>query len=268
MMIIFNCDPPSNSSKNGGKKKSSNKSSNVILTPEINVKIDDIEITNGTLDYIIGSVLVGNQKDITFSIENTDSANLTLLSMLSITLSGDNEFTLKTDASIPVISGNYTTFVITFTPTTIGDFTTSISITNNDANENIYNFSIKCSSMSIIEPEINIKEGAKNIQNNTKNYNIGSIPKGTNMDIEFTVENTGTTDLNLSGSHIVKITDPDNVFTLKSDAVSPVNENGYTTFIIRFSPVEKSNYECVIIINNNDSDENPYTFSLKGRGSN
>ena len=82
----------------------------------------------------------------TFNIQNSGGTNL-LLSDASpyITLSGTNaaDFTVTTIPTTPITAGNSTTVQITFTPTGEGSRTATVSIANNDSDENNFTFAIK-----------------------------------------------------------------------------------------------------------------------------
>jgi len=56
-------------------------------------------------------------------------------------------------------------------------------------------------------PEVNLKQGATNIPDGGS-FNFGWWTVGSNTPITFTIENTGTANLNLSGSPIITITGP------------------------------------------------------------
>ncbi len=82
----------------------------------------------------------------TYTITNTGTANLNLTNPSPyITITGHtSDFTLTANPSTPVAAGGgTTTFSITFNPTTTGTRSGSISIANNDSDENPYNFDIQ-----------------------------------------------------------------------------------------------------------------------------
>jgi len=114
-----------------------------VSAPEINVVQRDSIIEDNSGIYDFGEVEVGSSKSVLFTIENTGTASLNLSEETTkvIVLSEDG-FTLKSDAVSPVTSGNSTTFEVLFEPTSTGDATGIISIENNDASENPYNFTL------------------------------------------------------------------------------------------------------------------------------
>jgi hypothetical protein len=114
-----------------------------VSAPEINVVQEDSIIEDNSGIYDFGDVEVGSSKSVLFTIENTGTASLKLSEgTTKVTVLSEDGFTLKTDAVSPVACGNSTTFEVLFEPTSIGDATGTISIENNDASENPYNFTI------------------------------------------------------------------------------------------------------------------------------
>lgn len=110
-------------------------------------------------------------------------------------------------------------------------------------------------------PEINLKQGTSNYLT-TSTYAFGSAVWGSNNDIIFTIENTGTTNLTLSAP-IVSGTG----FSLQAGlGATTVAPSGTTTFTIRFTPNAIGSFTGAVSITNNDGDENPYVINFSGTG--
>jgi len=102
-----------------------------------------VNVNNGT-DF--GSVLVldGEFAEHTFTIENTGLAELLLgVDAVSITGSHAEDFTVTLQPSESVAASSSTSFMVKFIPGATGTRYASISIDNNDCNENPYNFAIQ-----------------------------------------------------------------------------------------------------------------------------
>ncbi|MDM8541107.1 choice-of-anchor D domain-containing protein [Desulfococcaceae bacterium HSG9] len=112
--------------------------------PEINLIQGATIIPVGSI-HDIGSTDEDTDLDIVFTIENKGTADLTLTGNSPITFSGANasEFSLATSAASTVTPGNNTTFTVRFTPTSFGRKFATISIANNDSNENPYDLDIR-----------------------------------------------------------------------------------------------------------------------------
>ena len=94
------------------------------------------------------------------------------------------------------------------------------------------------------------------------------ITSGT-IDRTFTIYNTGTSNLTLSGTPIVVVGGTHSAdFTVTSQPTSPVVASGNTTFTVRFNPSATGTRSATLSIANDDTDENPYNFSIQGTGTN
>jgi len=122
--------------------------SEVSLNPEIDIRGNSTSIVSGDAspsfaDYTkFGSALSsGGTTTRTFTIQNTGAAALTL-GAISFTGTNATEFTGPSSLTSPVAASGSTSFTVTFTPTGTGSRNATISIGNNDANENPYTFAI------------------------------------------------------------------------------------------------------------------------------
>jgi hypothetical protein len=112
----------------------------------LGVSIPDGDITPSTADDTdFGAVETGNWLEHTFTIGNaTKSDPLTLNGSPTVQLTGDGDFTVTAQPASTTLNQNETTtFTIRFTPTGSGTKTATVSIPNNDLNENPYNFDIQ-----------------------------------------------------------------------------------------------------------------------------
>ncbi len=120
-------------------------------SPEMDVKGNNTSIVDGdatpsTTDSTnFGRLGIDSSRSVTFTIENSGDGDLYLTGTPKVSISGTNasDFSVTTQPSSPVLSNGGTTFVVTFTPSAVGTRTATISIDNNDADENPYNFSVQ-----------------------------------------------------------------------------------------------------------------------------
>jgi hypothetical protein len=142
-------------------------------SPEINIKGSGISIVNNdSIPSLSDSTIFGFKEAIfgtlirTFTIENTGNSTLTLSGTPKVVISGTNvsDFTVTTQPASSIAAAgstittlavatqapsptaainNSTTFVITFDPSAIGERTATVSIANNDSDENPYTFAIQ-----------------------------------------------------------------------------------------------------------------------------
>jgi hypothetical protein len=123
-------------------------------------------------------------------------------------------------------------------------------------------------------PEINVKGNNTSIVDgdttpSTTDYtDFGSVDvSGGTVDRIFAIENTGTADLNLTGTPKVSISGANaSDFSVTVNPTGPISGGGSTTFTIHFDPSAAGTRAATISIANNDSDENPYNFSIQGIG--
>jgi hypothetical protein len=122
------------------------------LTPEIDVTGNGVSIADGDTspatgdDTDFGNVNIASGSSAhTFTVENTGGATLSLTgSSPYVTITGDtSDFTLTLTPSSSISAGSSTTFVVTFDPTAAGTRSASVSIANDDSDENPYNFDIQ-----------------------------------------------------------------------------------------------------------------------------
>ncbi len=214
----------------------------------------------GSYDIWAGSV------SHTFTIQNTGSSALSLTGTPLVTLSDSTDFTITQPSSSSLAAGGSTTFTIAFDPTTTGTKTDTVSIANDDSDENPYTFVIK--GEAIASSEMNIKQGTTPVADNSGSHNFGIKPLNSNTDVTFTIENLGSAALDLTGTpDKVVITGTDaGQFSVETDATSTVDTLGSTTFTVRFTPTTTGDKTAVISIANDDPDENPYNFTITGKG--
>jgi hypothetical protein len=84
----------------------------------------------------------------------------------------------------------------------------------------------------------------------------------------FTVQNTGTGALSLTGSSPYVAVGGTNSadFSVTSTPSTPIAASGSTTFQVTFNPTGSGTRSATLSIANDDSDENPYNFSIQGTG--
>ncbi|HEX9979806.1 MAG TPA: choice-of-anchor D domain-containing protein [Flavobacterium sp.] len=233
--------------------------------------INDNDITPATGDGTnFGATLVAGGTVVhTFTINNQGSGSTTL-TIGAITISGANagDFTVTAFPSSPVAINGSTSFQITFNPSASGTRNATISIANNDSNESPYDFAVTGIGS---DPEINVLGNAVSIINGdttpsvTDNTDYGSvsIANGSTL-VTYTIQNTGVGTMSIGA---VTITGVDaSQFTIMSTPAATVAAGASTTFQVSFAPASTGVKSATISIVNDDSNENPYTFSITGLG--
>jgi hypothetical protein len=135
--------------------------------PEMEVKgngvvIADGDITPSTTDSTdFGVVCVGSTLTRTFKIKNTGTVALNLTgsgpTYVAITGTHAGQYSITANPTTPIAAGDSTTFDVRFTPTgATGARNAILTIANNDADENPYNFNLTGTATVVVTPTVSI----------------------------------------------------------------------------------------------------------------
>jgi uncharacterized membrane protein len=223
------------------------------------------DLTNGVSTNNFGSVIVGTNTSLTFTVTNSGTANLT---GLAITVSGADSsmFTVTTYPVAPVIPGGSTTFTVRFTPVSAGPLSATLQIASNDPNNNPFNLAVIGTGVAVgTTSGIVVQQPAgTDLTNGVSTNNFGSVIVGTNTSLTFTVTNTGAA--NLTGLAITVSGANSSMFTVTTNPVAPVIPGGSTTFTVRFSPASAGLKTAMLQIASNDPNNNPFDLTIIGMG--
>lgn len=241
--------------------------------PEIDIQGNGVSIADGDItpsttdwtDFTSTDVGVGINRP--YTIYNTGTSNITIG---AITFSGANagDFTITTPPAATIAPGGNTSFIVRFTPSASGLRTATISIVNNDANENPYTYNLQGLGT---EQEVNVQGNATDIADgdNTPttadwtDFGSTDVTSGT-ISRTFTIQNTGTLSLNVGAVTFSGANAAD--FSV-SILPNPIVGAGLSTNVtIIFNPSATGLRTATMSIVNNDSNENPYNFSIQGTG--
>jgi hypothetical protein len=126
-------------------------------------------------------------------------------------------------------------------------------------------------------PEIKLQGNGQNIADGDNTPSITDHTDFGNADITsstivrtFTLQNTGSTVLNLTGSSpFVSISGAAaSDFSVTAIPATPINASNSTTFQVTFDPSATGLRTAALSIANDDTDENPYNFDIQGTGTN
>jgi urease beta subunit len=248
--------------------------------PEIEVRGNGLAIVSGDItpttadrtDFGVVEVSAGSFTQ-TFTIKNLGSGTLNLSGVPLVAVSGTNaaDFTLVVLPSAVVAPGQ-TTFQITFDPSAAGMRVATLTIANDDANEGTYNYAIK--GTGVLLPEIDVKGLGNSIATGDTTPAVADDTDFGSLDISaaavthtFTIDNLGSATLNLTGTTIIRISGTNAAdFTVSDSPAATVAGSGSDTFDIDFNPSATGTRTAIITIANNDSNENPYVFTIQGTG--
>jgi hypothetical protein len=273
--VSFECDVPSKTPYSfeiqGIGIQGSVSSSIEVEGNGINIKNNDVTPTLAD-DTDFGTVNAGSKLEHVFTIKNTSSKDLELIGNEVIKISGlgVNDFAVTTEPDSLIKAGNSSTFVITYTPTILGEISATITIDNNTEKSNPFTFNVHgigsngtpIAYMRVIANNEFIKNGSTeySLDDNT---DFGSVEIGIGKEFEFEVENAGNDTLIFDDPAIEITGNNSTSFTVvkKLLSVAPGETN---IFSIKFSPNTIGEKNAIISISNNDSTKDPYTFAIKG----
>ena len=278
----------------------SNKGNNAAATDTVTVNAPDLTISK--TNNVSGQVALGNTWTWTLRVRNSGNGDatftngqtmviddlpdtnisysaLSITNVTNITNQGNisaviagNTLTVSANGGSVVIGDSNGGFDIQFTasPTVSGTYvnpgnggTCGVDPNTVIAESNESN-NAAADTVTVIAPEINLKQGETGIANGG-NFDVGGSTMGTNLDIVFTIENEGDDDLIIMTP--LTLSGPDAArFSMLNQPGSPVSPSDSMTFTVRFSPVALGAKTAVLSIANNDSDENPYEFTIQGTG--
>jgi hypothetical protein len=124
-----------------------------------------------------------------------------------------------------------------------------------------------------LSPEIDLLGKGQSIANNDSTPSTGDGTDFGSVDVAndtltrtFTIQNSGTGSLSLTGVPKVQITGSGD-FTVTLQPVSPVKiDNPTTTFQITFNPSSTGLKTATVVIPSNDASESSYQFTIQGNG--
>ncbi|MES2836991.1 MAG: choice-of-anchor D domain-containing protein [Bacteroidota bacterium] len=231
-------------------------------TPEINLTQNGANFLTGAT-HSFGSVNQGTTNLVTFTVQNTGTASLTL-STYSFT--GSSDFSYSSSFALPatILAGQSSTFTVTLAATFVGAITGAFSFSNDDASENPYLVNVSAtvvSTSTVTAPEINVKQATTSIASGDT-YAFGDIAldaSQTEIDVVFTIENTGNAVLNIASHSITG-----SAYSLVGTMPTSVAASSTATFTVRFSTTSEGAFVGGITINNNDANEGVYTINFTG----
>jgi hypothetical protein len=124
-----------------------------------------------------------------------------------------------------------------------------------------------------LTPEINVQGNSTTITDGditpsaTDHTNFGNVTVGASFARTFTIQNTGSSTLNLTlPINIIGTNAAD--FTVTTAPAATVASGGSTTFVVTFTPSALGPRSTNIEIQSDDADEATYDFAIEGNGTN
>jgi formylglycine-generating enzyme required for sulfatase activity len=205
-----------------------------------------------------------------YTITNDGNTDLTLTGSPFVVLTGSSDFTVTQPSLSTIPAGGQTTFSVTFSPTSTGLQTAQISIANDDATVNPYDFTIQGSGVA---PEIDVTGSASITDGSTSpstsngtDFGAVSSPGGTPVVQTYTITNNGNAPLLLNGISVSGANPGDFTVSALTPNVTSLAPGESATFTVTFSPLAVGVSTATITIGNSDCNEGPYEFDVQGEG--
>ena len=208
----------------------------------------------------------------TFTITNTGTKELRIQA-ISIDEEDETWFTINSSSMTSLLpkEGN-TNFTVKFKPTSNEHRSIRVIILSDDEDENPYTFTVEGNGYGtpVLIPDMNVKQGTIDILNgNPSPIEFGNVEVDASSAKMFTIENTGQGELSifdisaLPGSG----TTAGEFSVIAPDIPAALFETDNTDFTVVFKPNTTGLKSATIVIQNDDPDESPYSFTVQGNGS-
>lgn len=245
--------------------------------PEIRIEYEKSLIENGDTTPSVdegtdrGDLGVGATTSLYYFICNDGSTNVNLSGSPLVEITGDADFSIIENLPSVISASNCEHFIIAFTPTSLGAKSATVSIVNNDADENPYTFALAGNGVPPIPDITVLTKGSIIIENGDTTPSVddktdfGDLGTGTTSEIIYQICNSGSGNLNLGGTPLVEVIG-DGDFSVIENPPSVIGVSDCEYFIMAFTPTSLGEKTATIHIASDDADENPYTFVIAGNG--
>lgn len=204
--------------------------------------ISDIRVSPTSL--YLGEVEVGQSLQGTLNIHNDGGAAL----QISNITSSKDQFTVSNHSDVP--PGGQIAIIVTFTPSSPGEETATLSIASNDPDEPVIHLAIQGKGT---EPP------ASDIRATLDSINMGEVEIGQSSQGTFRIYNDGDAKL-----LIHNMVSSNSQFTVSDH--SDINPGGHVTVIVTFTPEISGSKTATLSIYSNDPDESVLRVTIQGTG--
>jgi hypothetical protein len=225
-----------------------------VTIPEADVLNGTVAVLDGTGTVAFGNAAKGSAAiSKTLTVKNTGLAPLT---MSAATLTGAG-FTIVTNVPTTLAAGVTANLVVRLDTAIAGAKSATISFANNDSNENPYNFTL---TGTVTLPEADVLNGTIAVLDGTGTVAFGSAAKGSAaISKTLTVKNTGLAPLTMSAATLTGAG-----FTIVTNVPATLAAGASANLVVRLDTAIAGAKSATISFANNDSNENPYNFTLTG----
>ncbi len=243
---------------------------------DMEVRGGDVTIANGdqtpSEDDMtdLGKTPVDKEISQSFIIHNLGEVALQLADSPPVTLIGSDDFTLALHPTEdPIPPGGATECTVQCTPDDSGSRTATVSVANNDPDEDPYLFDVRCT--GTVFPRIRVRGNGQVIENGDVTPTVSDhtefgVLGDTSIARTFSIKNFGTKDLYLYNDPEI-VTANHVQFTITRHPPQLIEIGATVTFEVTAYPGAESSPTATITIRNTDENEDPFTFVVHAGGS-
>ncbi|WP_416369924.1 choice-of-anchor D domain-containing protein [Tritonibacter mobilis] len=217
-----------------------------------------------------GNVAVGVQQVLTYTVENTGNATLTLSGTPSSSAASNVSVdSISAPGSSSLAASASTTFTVAYTPTAAGAFSFELDVSSDDADEGTYDLTISGTADGSAEIGVGSATGGS-LEDGDTDTIPGTPSAGSPTVIIYTFTNSGSGTLNITTPTVAgNISNETNVvvnsLTLASNTVA--GGGGTTTLEISYTPQVSGAYRFDLQVANDDADESLFNITVAGSAS-
>ncbi|PXW80607.1 CARDB protein, partial [Ruegeria sp. P4] len=228
-----------------------------------------------------GTILADGTATVTFTIDNSANATAATALDFSNTLPAGVEVAATPNASTTCAGGTLTASgggsTISYTGGTVSasascsvqaDVTAatdgSYSNTSGDLTSSLGNSGTSNASLTVASPEIDLQRPAATSLADGGTDAQGSVAVGVQQVLTYTVENTGTATLTLSGTPSSTAASNVSVDSISAPGTSSLAASASTTFTVAYTPTAAGAFSFELDVDSDDADEGTYDLTISG----
>ncbi|MCA8937962.1 MAG: choice-of-anchor D domain-containing protein, partial [Planctomycetes bacterium] len=221
-------------------------------------------IANGGSQTVNGTV-AGATTQLIYTVENTGTGDLTITgtgTTGALNNVGVVVGTVGSTVLTPTGPGSTTTFTVDITPTALGAWSFTLQVTSNDTTDPSYTIAVGGNAAP--GGEIELQRPALSPIANGGNDNVAGTVAGATTQVTYTIENTGTGDLTITGTGTTGALNNVGVIvgTVGSTVLTPAGAGSTTTFTVDITPTALGAWSFTLQINSNDTTDPSYTINV------
>ncbi len=228
--------------------------------PELDISRAGIAIADGGSESVTGTT-AGSATTLSYALVNSGAGGLSITTPVSI--SGASNCSVSVgQPGTSVAAGGTTVMVITVTPNAPGAWNFTIAVTNTDANESPYNWTVGGNAGGVAAaPELDISRAGIAIADGGSESVTGAIA-GSATTLSYALVNSGAGGLSITTP--VSISGASNCSVSVGQPGTSVAAGGTTVMVLTVTPSAPGAWSFTVAVTNTDANESPYNWTVGG----